>query len=284
MQKQILFSFLFLLFLTGSSLATSSYRRPAPVDRTFVSAKIDEVVSSVAVTIADPELRELWVDCYPNTLDTTVNYSATTANQSIGSTFVITGDIQAMWLRDSTWQVDGYLQYAAGDAHLLAMLKGLAQRQWYSVIMDAYANAFNYDDNCQGHQSDYRTPPMTCGLFEGKFEIDSLCSVLRLSSSLYEVTRDPSLLSPDWLKAVSVIYRVFKYQQSSTIDMTYLDGPLYYSFARQTTVPTDTLLHRVRFIKKGSYLLLFTVNLINLSLGWPTWCSKWNDQEPIPTI
>jgi meiotically up-regulated gene 157 (Mug157) protein len=149
-----------------------------------------------------------------------------------------------MWLRDSTWQVNGYVRYAPRETHLFEMLRGLLQRQWYSVQLDGYANAFNPTNNGQGHQNDLRVPPMTPGLYEGKFEVDSLCCVLHLTNYLYEHTGDTSLFTADWKNAIRVIYDIFRYQQAATVDMG-LQDPLYYSFARKTTVPTDTLQHQV---------------------------------------
>jgi len=75
--------------------------------------------------MVDDTLKQMFINCLPNTLDTTVDYTAGTRPD----TFIITGDIHAMWLRDSSASVLPYLPYALKDAHLQDMLRGLIFRQ-----------------------------------------------------------------------------------------------------------------------------------------------------------
>ena len=139
--------------------------RPAPADRKFNSTFVNSLISSFLPRFLDPDLGQIFSNALPNTLDTTVVTAA--AND----TFIITGDIDAMWLRDSTNQVLPYMQFAASDADLRAMLHGVVMRQVRSVLLDPYANAFNIAANGHGHQDDQRTPKMTPPVFEG-----ALCS------------------------------------------------------------------------------------------------------------
>ena len=78
----------------------------------------------------DAKLSELFKNCYPNTMDTTV--------KTIGEkdTFVITGDIPAMWLRDSTAQVRHYLPVAKHDAEVADCIEGLVNRQFKCIDID----------------------------------------------------------------------------------------------------------------------------------------------------
>lgn len=78
--------------------------RVNPKDRTFVSKVVDKFIDDIKPNFQDKELAELFESCYPNTLDTTV-YSYTPSSTGDEDTFLITGDITAMWLRDSTNQV-----------------------------------------------------------------------------------------------------------------------------------------------------------------------------------
>ena len=78
--------------------------RVNPEDRTFVSKVVDKFIDDIKPNFQDKELAELFESCYPNTLDTTV-YSYTPSSTGDADTFLITGDITAMWLRDSTNQV-----------------------------------------------------------------------------------------------------------------------------------------------------------------------------------
>ena len=81
---------------------TDLHQRPAPADRRFSSPAVEAAITRVGARIADPELRLMFGNCLPNTLDTTV-FPGTFEGHP--DTFVITGDIDAMWLRDSSAQV-----------------------------------------------------------------------------------------------------------------------------------------------------------------------------------
>src|SRR4030095_14612282 len=84
-----------------------------------------------------PELVQSFEQCFPNTLDTTVE------TLEDGTSFIITGDIPEMWLRDSSAQIRPYVKLAAEDDELAAMFKGVINRQAMYVTIDPYANAFN---------------------------------------------------------------------------------------------------------------------------------------------
>jgi meiotically up-regulated gene 157 (Mug157) protein len=138
---------------------------------------------------------------------------------SANDSFIVTGDIPAMWLRDSTNEVLPYMAFAARDAPLAAMLRGVVLRQARSVALDAYANAFNIGPNGNGHQDDVRTPPMTKGVFEGKYELDSLAAVLKSSFAYWNATRDATLLADaDWLGGIETVLATITRQQASTAE------------------------------------------------------------------
>jgi meiotically up-regulated gene 157 (Mug157) protein len=223
--------------LTGGVKMTRgmSVQRPSPAERTFTSVGIDLLILDIAPKLKDPDLAVLFTNCLPNALDTTVYAFDATGEDS----FLVTGDIKAMWLRDSTNQVLPYLPYIAEDAHLASLVKGLIRRQATSVLIDPYANAFNYNASGEGSQSDIRTPPMTASVFEGKYELDSLAAFLKLSYYYWVYSEDTSPFDDTWMQAVNLSYSVIEQQMSGIKDQ--LDDPPYL-FQRETTRATDTLM------------------------------------------
>lgn len=218
--------------------------RPPAYKRTFTSVAVDSYISEMAPRFKSQNLSILWSNCLPNTLDTTVAY-----HDGRADTFVITGDINAMWLRDSTNQVLPYARFAASEASLADMMCGLVRRQARSVLLDAYANAFNFNASGAGHQDDVRTPKMTAPVYEGKYELDSLAAFLKLSWTYWNATQDGSCFVMDapgvpgggaWLAAVARVLEVVEYNRQSTAADT--GAGWWYAFQRETVVATDTLM------------------------------------------
>jgi uncharacterized protein len=129
-----------------------------------------------------PELAEIFAACYLNTLETTVE------RLDDGTTFVVTGDIPAMWLRDSTAQVMPYVPLAAGDDDVRHLVHGLIHRQAQYIEIDPYANAFNREPIGPGSPGDLPEPGPW--VWERKFELDSLCYPLALCDAYWTVTHD----------------------------------------------------------------------------------------------
>jgi meiotically up-regulated gene 157 (Mug157) protein len=204
-------------------------QRP-PVDRrNFVSEAVEETIATISRRIADPELAWMFENCYPNTLDTTVQHRTIDGRPD---TFVITGDIHAMWLRDSTAQVWPYLPLCTGDERLKDLLAGLVNRQTRCVLIDPYANAFNVGPSGGGWEEDLTD--MKPELHERKWEIDSLCYTVRLAHGYWKTTGDASVLDTAWQNAARLIVKTFKEQQRK-------DGPGPYKFQRVTAVFYDTV-------------------------------------------
>jgi meiotically up-regulated gene 157 (Mug157) protein len=203
-------------------------RRPKPADRKFTSKAVEATVKSVKAGIKDPELAWLFENCYPNTLDTTANFSIKDGKPD---TFVITGDIDAMWLRDSSAQVWPYLPLIKDDAELKNLIKGVINRQANCILIDPYANAFNAGPTGSEWDSDRTT--MKPELHERKWEIDSLCYPVRLAYHYWKTSGDSSFFDDNWQKAGKLIVDTFKVQQRK-------NGPGPYHFQRRTEVASDT--------------------------------------------
>ncbi len=170
--------------------------RPEVEERLFISSIIDEITISVSEKIVDPDIQRLFYQCFPNSLDTTVYYSETDGQKD---SFIVTGDIPAMWLRDSTCQVWPYLRFIDQDKELQDMFIGLINRQTSCLLKDPYANAFekNYE------------------VWERKFELDSLCYFLRLSSGYFKQTKDATPFGQRWIHAVDSILNTFIIEQNT---------------------------------------------------------------------
>lgn len=209
-------------------------KRPVVADRRFTSRAVEREIARVSARIADPELRWMFGNCYPNTLDTTVRMGGVDGQPDA---FVITGDIPCMWLRDSTAQVRPYLHLVPSDPKLGELFRGLIARQARSILIDPYANAFMEDptarSNLEWSQSD-RTE-MKPGVAERKWEIDSLCYAARLAHDYWTTTRDRRPFDARWADSARTIVRTLREQQRK-------DGVGPYRFQRSATQPTETLL------------------------------------------
>jgi meiotically up-regulated gene 157 (Mug157) protein len=205
-------------------------KRPDVSTRLFVSIAIENEISRIKSQLTNPKLKWMFENCFPNTLDTTVKYSTIDGEED---TFVYTGDIHAMWLRDSGAQVWPYVQFANSDEHLKRMIKGVIHRQIMCILIDPYANAFNEVPDPNGPWMSDMTA-MKPELHERKWEIDSLCYPLRLAYQYWLITGDTSIFNDQFVKAVELIVKTFKEQQRK-------DGNGPYTFQRKTERQFDTL-------------------------------------------
>ena len=214
------------------SLSAQEYecRRPAPEERLFVSEAVEAKILEVQAMLVNPRLAWMFGNCFPNTLDTTVHF---TDEDETGEpdTFVYTGDIHAMWLRDSGAQVWPYIQLANEDGHLRRMIAGTINRQFELINIDPYANAFN--DGPLGSEWASDGTAMKPELHERKWEIDSQCYPIRLPYEYWKVTGDVSVFDEDWEKAIRNILRTLREQQRK-------DGKGPYRFTRRTDRQLDT--------------------------------------------
>lgn len=207
-------------------------RRPPLSERRFSSPAIEEAISTTRHRIADQRLAEMFARCFPNTLDTTIFFNE---DRTQPDTFVITGDIDAMWLRDSSAQVQPYLQFARRDPRLQTMLAGVIRRQTRCILIDPYANAFTRtitDPPLSWARNDHTT--MIAGVAERKWEIDSLCHVARLAYGYWKNTADTMPFDATWKQGAWKIVQTFREQQRKNDH-----GP--YFFQRTTANPTDSV-------------------------------------------
>ena len=227
--KRLLILWAFLTLACAGNAQPFVSQRPAPADRLFVSRAVEDKIAEVTALLKNPRLAWMFANCFPNTLDTTVHFGKDENGR--WRTFIYTGDIHAMWLRDSGAQVWPYVQLAPQDRHLQSMLAGVINCQFSLICIDPYANAFNDGPTGTGWQSDMTK--MGPWLHERKWEIDSDCYPIRLAYQYWKVTGDTSVFGDTWLEAIRKILTTFREQQRK-------DGPGPYRFQRNSPVPTDT--------------------------------------------
>lgn len=215
--------------LKAGLLSELPNNRPKLSDRKFTSNAVEETITKMKKVIKDPKLATLFENCFPNTLDTTVFFKMINGRPD---TFVITGDIHAMWLRDSSAQVWPYLPLMKDDKHLQKLIAGVINRQTKCILIDPYANAFN--DGPTGSEWDKDLTAMKPELHERKWEVDSLCYPIRLAYHYWKDTGDTSPFDKDWNEAMHSVVTTFKQQQRKENK-----GP--YSFGRVTSWSTDTV-------------------------------------------
>ena len=208
-------------------------KRPKLGDRRYTSRAVEAEIARVSAKIGDPELAWMFGNCYPNTLDTTVFMGAVDGKPDA---FVITGDIDSMWLRDSSAQVHPYLPLAKSDPALRTLFRGLIARQARCILIDPYANAFMHDPSAKTNLSwslgdDTVMKP---GVGERKWEVDSLCYPMWIAHAYWLATGDTVPFDALWADGARASIRTFREQQRK-------DGPGPYRFRRSSPIVGESM-------------------------------------------
>lgn len=230
-----------------------AYQRPDPSCRTFISSTVDEAIRNMSSVIADPDLYRLFENSFPNTLDTAIKWRGYDRDDpKVELAFVVTGDINAMWLRDSANQMKSYLPLLVADSSpdsLAGLFRGVINLQTRYIFHSPYCNAFqppeesNLEHAPTGGSTAQISPPYNAtAVFECKFELDSLASFLDISYSYFRATNDSAFFdNHQWFSAVD---NVFNTAQSMMVPTYRNDGsvaPLPYTFQQETRRATETL-------------------------------------------
>ena len=209
-------------------------QRPAAEERLFCSEAVEQEIARVCGLLTNERLRWMFANCFPNTLDTTVHYRED--EEGNPDTYVYTGDIPAMWLRDSGAQVWPYVQLCGNDPALRKMIAGVIRRQFRLINIDPYANAFNDGPTGAGEDVGYPGHVQDPWVFERKWEIDSHCYPIRLAHHYWKTTGDVSVFDAEWVAAMRNILTTLRDQQMK-------EGPGDYTFLRVTDRQLDTRCH-----------------------------------------
>ena len=218
------------LSLAGATAGFETVRTEAS-KRKFTSKAVESLITEIKHNIGNKEIAWMFENCFPNTLDTTVDFEMIDGKPD---TYVITGDIDAMWLRDSSAQVWPYMPLCKDDKDLHQLIQGVIHRQVTCILRDPYANAFYKDESKISEWKESDITDMKPGIHERKWEIDSLCYPIRLAYGYWKETGDLSPFDDRWVKAMQLIVQTFTEQQRMNSR-----GP--YHFQRKTAFATDDI-------------------------------------------
>ncbi len=186
---------------------------------------VDKIASRESQRFSDEKLRRMFQNCFVSTAKTTTKFLED------GEAFVFTGDIPALWLRDSSAQVVHYLKYLKEEPILGEMVRGLIRRQIRYICIDPYANAYNETDN--GNCWEHDRTETNDWEWERKYEVDSLCYPVWLIHQYVEHTQDTSIFTEEVLAAFRRILGVW------TLEQHHENSPYY--FERDNCPASDTL-------------------------------------------
>ncbi|KAI0817152.1 hypothetical protein GGR55DRAFT_619245 [Xylaria sp. FL0064] len=240
------------------------YQRPHPKCRTFHSDAIEKVIEDVVSRMKDPDLARLFENTFPSTTDTTVKFhtsgSTNTKRDQVNAgaydegqwegpqSFIITGDIIAEWLRDSTNQLSPYQALAKKDPKIYQLILGAINTQSEFVIESPYCNAFqpppisNLPITSNGQDDIVHPIYDPSFVFECKYELDSLAHFLAIGNDFNEHTGSKEFLTPRWYQALKTLLDVLAEQAQPTFNPeTGRFRRNHYTFSRVTNIGTETL-------------------------------------------
>lgn len=239
------------------------FQRPSEECRTFYSQEVEDAIERLRPRIADPDLFRLFENAFPNTLDTAVKWKGFAWEEEQEGVFtdedlafVITGDINAMWLRDSANQILSYLPVlqASGDPNSLAALfRGVINVQSRYIKITPYCHAFQPPPESGIHaESNGAYSQNTVHMFgkqgydqaktfDCKWELDSLASFLQISSEYYNATEDMGPFAKyQWVDTVEVILAAAEAMRTATYTPDGRIAPSGYTMKGTTDRATET--------------------------------------------
>ena len=224
------------------------YQRPSKECRTFHCDEVDQLIETMKDQILDKDIARLFENNFPSTLDTTIRWTNTRSKSP--RTFVITGDINAEWIRDSTNQLLPYLSLLKQSELLQQLFKGALLTQAEYILEAPYCNAFQ-PPPASGiapvkQKKDRVFPDYDSNIvFECKYELDSLAAFLKLGNAYWDTTGDNSFAHMEsdlWLLAANKVLNVIDEQSLPIFNITSFEfSPPKYIFRRWTDTGTETL-------------------------------------------
>lgn len=208
----------------------------------------------------DKDLARIFENAFPNTLDTTVRWHIDGKKPHSkhkhykngawegAQSFIVTGDINAEWLRDSTNQLAQYQRLVKKDKSLHNLILGAINTQAEFVIESPYCNAFQppppSGEPIPSNGMDDTVHPVyePSRVFECKYELDSLAHFLALGNQFYNHTGSKAFLHKRYYSAIDTILEVLEQQSKPTFNPTTGNFEKNeYTFQRTTKIGTETL-------------------------------------------
>lgn len=166
--------------------------------------KIKDYLAYMKKQIDNEKIYIMFKNCFLSTIESSVQ-------QENDKVHIITGDIEAMWLRDSSCQVHHYLPFMKDEETVQKIVRGLIKTQQKYIQIDPYANAFLKDEDVEREY--YDTTIMKPYVWERKFELDSLCYPIKLIYEYYQYSGDKSIFDDEFLQMVETIINVLLIEQ-----------------------------------------------------------------------
>ena len=230
-----------------------SYQRPVPACRTFNSSIVEDTVTRMQSVIHDPDLYRLFQNSYPNTIDTAIKWKGVSNTTGEELTFVITGDINAMWLRDSANQMQSYLPLLNASSSMdsiASLYRGVINLQARYLLTSPYCQSFQPpiesgiapSNNPSGDDDTVFPSYNNDSVFECKYELDSLAAFLEVSGNYYNATNDIAFFQKyNWVNAVQALMGVAEAMMTPTYAANGSVNNSPYTFERQTNRASETL-------------------------------------------
>ncbi|MEG0292892.1 glycoside hydrolase family 125 protein [Enterococcus sp.] len=159
--------------------------------------ELERIIHKVKEKVKDQEVICLFESTF---LDI---FTQTMENLEDSTTYMVTGDIPAMWLRDSSCQLRPIIPFLKESPQIAQLVKRIIRRQFDFIQKDPYANAYTIERDPERWDADL--PTQNPHVWEQKYEIDSLCFPILLAYQYWKMTEDTSIFDNLFFTSITTI-------------------------------------------------------------------------------